>query len=146
MSESAPPTWSVSTLIPGLHGQPKYKYFDNEHDALQHARDQARRGPRYRKGGKGRVYYVMDIRGGHAQFRVFRGLQQLEVRSGTSHGARREYVVVQVNGGVVRGTTDRTRWLFDKARSVEIIDIEAESDAKRRAPAKPRQKIRGEYY
>jgi hypothetical protein len=145
MFEAASPTsrWSVSTLVPGLRGSPSYSYFDTESQALKYARSRARTGPRYKKSVSGRVYYVMSATG-NVLYRVFRALQQLEVPHGTQQGARREYVVVQRNDDLIPGT-NRTRWVFDKALSVEIIDIAAERDAKRRAPAKPRQRIRGEF-
>jgi len=136
--------FSVSTLVPGLHGVPIYRHFETETEALTYARSRARSGPRYKKSVSARVYFVMSDVDGVA-YRVFRALQQLEVPHGTQQGARREYVVVQRNTGVIPGT-DRTRWVFDKGLSVEIIDLEAERDAKRRAPQKPRQKIKGEDY
>jgi hypothetical protein len=146
--EAAPlvPKWSVSTLVPGLRGRPAYRYFETSAEALDYARGRARSGPTLKAGG--RAYFVMgyglDAAGGSAKYRVFRAVQQLEARHGTATKSRQEYVVVHRNAGTTtfRTSDDRTRWVFDKSLSVEIMPA-PEPPGIQTVP-KPRLKLPGE--
>jgi hypothetical protein len=108
---------SVSTLTPGLHGKPSYRYFGELSEALQYARTRALRGPRMRAGGK--AYFILDHSG--VLYRVFRGMRGQEQRRGAEHPERnREFIVVQKNAGLL--PNGKTRWVWDHAQSIEIED------------------------
>ncbi len=111
--------YSVSTLTPGLHGKPSYRYFNELRDAVTYARERARRGPGIKVGGK--AYFILGHNG--VLYRVFRGVQ-VEEQRGTAEKLRREIILVQKNTGTVALPTgqERTRWVLDKTLSVEIDD------------------------
>lgn len=115
--------WSVSTLVPGLHGKPVYRYFDDFGSALRYARDRVRKGKRLSEGGK--AYFILsygvDNPTGAAAFRVFRAFLGAEQSpGGQHHTVRREFVIVQQAAGTVPGKPDKTHWKMHKAHSVEI--------------------------
>ena len=115
--------YSVSTLVPALHGIPRYRYFETLVEALTYARQRARSGPRLRVGGK--AYYVLgysvDAPTGAVAYRVFRAFRGQEQRSGyTQPEHKREFVVVQQAEGQL--PNGKTHWTWDHAQSIEIED------------------------
>lgn len=120
--------WSVSTLVPGLHGKPRYRYFDDFGDALAYARDRVRKGKRLREGGK--AYFILSHTAnpdGVAAYRVFRAFLRAEQRPGNKHYIDKpEYVLVQEASGVMPDDPVKTRWKVNKAHSVEILSAETE--------------------
>lgn len=140
--------YSVSTLVPALHGIPRYRYFETLVEALTYARQRARSGPRVRKDGSGgKAYYVLgysvDAPTGAVAYRVFRAFRGHEQRSGyTQPERKREFVVVQQAEGQL--PNGKTHWVWDHAQSVEILDQEVEREKKLPQVSKPRLKLPGE--
>lgn len=111
--------WAVSTLVPGLHGKPRYMYFDEFGEALEYARDRARKGKLVRDGG--RAYFILDNVAGGATHRVIRAHLGAEQNSrGKHYVEKREFILVQAAEGTIPGHPDRTRWVTDKKLSVEV--------------------------
>jgi hypothetical protein len=133
---SEPHPFSVSTLVPGLHGKPFYKYFDTFETALVYARDRARKGKKLREGGK--AYFIMSQDSETPAYRVFRGNLGAEHAPGAKHYTeKREFVLVQKADGKIKGYPDRTHWVLDKASSVEILIAEVEK-ARSNMPSRQR--------
>ena len=112
-------SWTVSTLKPGLHGQPSFRHVPDEASAINYARERAYRGPLSRQGG--RVYFVLN--GDSIVYRIFRGLRGEERRSG-SHAPepRREFIIVQRAAEVL--PNGKYRWSWDHGLSIEVEDPE----------------------
>jgi hypothetical protein len=137
--------FSVSTLVPGIGGMPRYRYFETHVEALTYARQRARSGPRLRQGGK--AYYVLgysvDAPTGAVAYRVFRAFRGQEQRHGYSYPERkREFIVVQQAAGQL--PNGKTHWTWDHGQSVEILDQEIERERKLPQASKPRLKLPGE--
>lgn len=116
--------WAVSTLTPVLHGEPFYKYFEHERDAIEYARRRVKSGPLIREGGK--AYFVLGAQG--VVYRVLRGMRGEERRSGAeAPESRREFLIVQRAQGTIPGS-GKTRWVWDHGLSIEIPDIEADRE------------------
>lgn len=121
-------SWSVSTLVPVLHGRPRFKTFDTLADAVEYAQSRAKAGPRVLPDGTGgKVYYV--LKGEDAlHMRVFRGMRGRETRPGFPHDSkRREFIFVQ-RAHWPDTTSEKPHWLFDHGMSFELIDRELERD------------------
>lgn len=120
--------WSVSTLVPALHGKPRYRYFDSFKDALAYAQERARKGKRLRDGG--RAYFILghsNDPNGVAAYRVFRAFLGAERPAGHAHFVeRREFVIVHEANGVLPHDPTKTRWKMNKAYSIEILSAETE--------------------
>jgi hypothetical protein len=135
--------YSVSTLVPALHGIPRYRYFETLVEALNYARQRARSGPRLRVGGK--AYYVLgysvDDPTGSVAYRVFRAMRGQEQRAGyTQPERKREFVVVQQAEGQL--PNGKTHWVWDHAQSIEIEDPGALQN-KEHTPSQYPQTARG---
>ena len=117
-------SWTVSTLKPGLHGQPSFRHQPDEATAVAYARNRALHGERvpgkYEPNLTGRVYFVLN--GDNIHYRVFRGLRGEERRSG-SHAPepRREFIIVQRGEVLPNG---KYSWKWDHGLSIEIEDPE----------------------
>ena len=112
--------FSVSTLVPGLHGQPIYRYFEDVSSALLYAKSRAFKGPLVAVAGKregGKAYFVLSV-DGSTVYRVFRGLRGEERRRGGGVEARREFIVVQSAQGLL--PNNKTRWVWEHSLSIEI--------------------------
>jgi len=110
--------YSVSTLIPALHG-PIYRYFEDLPTAVLYAKNRAFKGRRVREGGK--AYFVLSS-DGSTVFRVFRGMRgQESLPGGRARDERREFVIVQKAAGTL--ANDKTRWVWDHTLSVEIPSL-----------------------
>lgn len=128
--------WSVSTLTPGLHGKPTYRYFDDFGVALDYARDRARKGKRVRDGGK--AYFILGYTAnpdGAVAYRVLRARLGAEQREGSQHYTeKREFVLVQEANGTLPHDPTKTRWKMNKEHSIEILDAETEKARKKPFP------------
>jgi hypothetical protein len=110
-------THSVSTLVPGLHNQPVYRFFEDFPTAVSYAKSRALKGPRVREGGK--AYFVLSAIGGGTVHRVFRGMRGEEKHpGGRTRDERREFIIVQRAAGLL--PNNKTRWVWDHTLSVEI--------------------------
>lgn len=118
-------SWTVSTLKPGLHGQPSFRHQPDEASAVAYARNRALHGERvpgkHEPNLTGLVYFVLN--GDNIVYRVFRGLRGEERRSG-SHAPepRREFIIVQRAAEVL--PNGKYRWSWDHGLSIEVEDPE----------------------
>jgi hypothetical protein len=130
--------YSVSTLVPGLHGKPLYRYFDTLEEALSYARDRARKGKPMRAGGK--AYFVLNATPiGPSVYRVFRGIIGADPNA-KRYTEKHESVIVQklVGGGAQPTHVPQVdRWLIDRSLSVEILDVETEKTRKQKPRSEP---------